>query len=120
MVLAGCIGMGLGLASYVGDVTPAQLAEARADIKSLAADLAPGFRLLADFSDLNFMNPECANEIGRTMEFLDQNAVGLIVRVIPDPRKDIGMNILSAFHYRHHPRVITCETLAQALRKLAV
>ncbi len=105
--------------SYVGQVTPAELTDARAEIKALMTELATGFRLLADFSDLEIMDPECAVEIGRTMELLDQHEVGLIVRVIPDPRKDIGMNILTIFHYPHHPRIITCEKLAQALKKLA-
>lgn len=104
--------------SYVGAVTPAQINEACADMRTLAADLPPDFRLLADFSNLDFMDPECANEIGRMMEFLDQCGIGLIVRVIPDPRKDIGLNILAAFHYPHHPRVITCDSLADALREL--
>ena len=77
-------------------------------------------RLLADFSQLESMDPECVPELGRAMELLDQSGVGLIVRVIPDPAKDIGMNILTVFHYPHPPRVITCETLAEALRKLAL
>ena len=66
------------------------------------------------------MDAECVPELGRAMELLDQGGVGLIVRVIPDPAKDIGMNILTVFHYPHQPRVITCETLADALRKLAL
>jgi hypothetical protein len=106
--------------NYIQRVLPAELASARADVRSLLADLSPGFRLLADFSQLEAMDPDCATEIGRTMEMFDQSGVGLIVRVIPDPAKDIGMNILTVFHYPHQPRVITCETLAEALRKLAV
>jgi len=89
-----------------------------ADIQALVKELPEGFRLLADFTDLETMDAECATEIGRTMDLLDKFSVGLIVRVIPDPRKDIGMNILSAFHYPHHPRVITCETLDHALGRL--
>jgi hypothetical protein len=105
--------------SYVQRVLPEELVRAREDVRALLTDLAPGFRLLADFSQLEAMDPECVTEIGRTMELLDQSGVGLVVRVIPDPIKDIGMNILTIFHYPHHPRIITCETLAEALRKLA-
>jgi hypothetical protein len=36
------------------------------------------------------------------------------VRVIPDSRKDIGLNIMSLFHYRRGVRIVTCETLAEA------
>jgi hypothetical protein len=45
--------------------------------------------------------------------------VETVVRVIPDPHKDIGLNIMSLFHYRRRVRIITCETLAEALRSLA-
>lgn len=106
--------------NYVHRVTPAELAGAHGDIKGLLAELPPGFRMLADFSQLETMDPECATEIGRAMELIDQSGVGLIVRVIPDPAKDIGMNILTVFHYPHHPRIITCKTMAEALRKLAL
>ena len=105
---------------YIQRVTPAELTGARDDIKALLAELAPGFRLLADFSQLESMDPECVTEIGRTMELLDQRGVDLIVRVIPAPAKDIGMNILTIFHYPQHSRVIACENLADALRKLAL
>jgi hypothetical protein len=105
--------------NYIQRVTPADLTAARDDIRALTAELPPGFRLLADFSQLESMDPECATEVGQTMEWLDRSGIGLVVRVIADPAKDIGMNILTVFHYPHHPRVITCETLAQALRKLA-
>lgn len=104
---------------YVARVLPDELKPARKEIEKLLNDLKPGFRLLADLSQVDFMGPDCATEIGRTMELLDKSGVGLIVRVIPDPAKDIGLNILTVFHYPHHPRIITCETLAQALKKLA-
>jgi anti-anti-sigma regulatory factor len=106
--------------NYIGQVRPAELQLAHADVTALLADLKPRFRLLADLSQVESIDPECATEIGRTMELFDQAGVGLIVRVIPDPAKDIGMNILTAFHYPHHPRIITCETLAEALRKLTL
>lgn len=105
--------------NYIGHVTPAELNEARPDIQALLAELPPDLRLLADFSQLDLMDPECLTEMGATMELLDKHGIGLIVRVIPDARKDIGMNILSVFHYPHHPRIIACEKLAQALKKLA-
>jgi anti-anti-sigma regulatory factor len=106
--------------TYVERVLPDELKLARADIQSLLADLPPGFCLLADLSQVTFMDPECATEIGRTMELIDQAGVRLIVRVISDPAKDIGLNILTIFHYPRHPRIITCETLADALTKISL
>jgi hypothetical protein len=106
--------------NYVQRVLPEELAKAREDVQALLADLPPGFRLLADLSLLEFMNPECLTEIGHTMDLIDQKGVSLIVRVIPDPAKDIGLNILTVFHYPHQPRVITCQNLAEALQQLSV
>ena len=101
-------------------VAPEELKLAHKEIQNLLADLPPGFRLLADLSQVEFMDPECATEIGRTMELIDQAGVSLIVRVISDPAKDIGMNILTIFHYPRHPRIITCENLAEAIAKLSL
>jgi hypothetical protein len=106
--------------NYIQRVLPGELQLAHNDIQALLADLPPGFRLLVDLSQVEFMDTECATEIGRTMEMIDQAGVSLIVRVIPDPAKDIGMNILTAFHYPHHPRIITCESFAEAIQKLAL
>jgi hypothetical protein len=100
--------------SYIQRVRPEELERGREDVKILLADLAPGFRLLVDLSRLETMGLECMKEIGRTMERLDQGGVGMVVRVIPDPNKDIGFNILTAFHYPHHPQVVTCKTMTEA------
>jgi hypothetical protein len=43
----------------------------------------------------------------------------MVVRVIPNPQKDIGLNILSLFHYRRRVRIVTCETLEEAMNALA-
>ena len=104
---------------YVQRVSPAELAGSHDELKAVVADLPPGFRLLADLSQVEFMDPECMTELGRAMELIDKHGVNLIVRVIPDPAKDIGLNILSIFHYPRHPRSITCQNLADALRQLA-
>jgi anti-anti-sigma regulatory factor len=106
--------------NYIQRVQPGELKLAREDVKTLLADLSPGFRLLVEFSQVESMDPECATEIGRTMDLIDQSGVGLIVRVIPNPGKDIGMNILTVFHYPHHPQIVTCENLAEAIRNLSL
>ena len=53
------------------------------------------------------------------MDLLVEKQVGTVVRVVPDPRKDIGLNILSRFHYGPEVRLITCEALAAALQWLS-
>ena len=105
--------------SYIGTVHPAEVAESKADIRSLLAELPRGFRLLVDLSQLDAMDLDCLPEIGNIMELFDQAGVSQIVRVIPAPAQDIGFNILTIFHYPHHPRVITCQSLAEAGKHLA-
>lgn len=105
--------------SYIGSVRAKELQRSRADLTTQLGELSPGFRLLADFSQLESMELDCTPELGRMMDSIGQAGVGLVVRVIPDKGKDIGMNILTVFHYRHRPRVVTCKSLAEAAKALA-
>lgn len=104
---------------YVDRVTPEELEGLLQEIEYLIAELPSDIRMLADLSQLEYMDPACMTVIGKTMDLLDKHGVSVIVRVIPDDSKDIGLNILSIFHYAHHPRLITCQTLPQALRQLS-
>jgi len=106
--------------NYVDRVTPAELETARREIEILLADLPPDFRVLADLSRLESMDPDCSVEIGRVMDLVYHHGVGLIVRVIPDASKDIGLNILAIFHYPHQPRTITAQNLPEALQQLSL
>ena len=105
--------------SYIGQVRRDELARRTVDIQSLLAELPPGFRLLVDLSGLESMDPDCRTEIGRMMDLIDQSGVGLVVRVIPNPARDIGLNILGIFHYPHRPQIITCASLTEAGQHLA-
>jgi hypothetical protein len=108
------------LLSYVDRVSVEELEQGHDDVVRLLDELASGFRVLADLSRLEIMDANGAREIAKVMELCDQKGVGLIVRIIPDPGKDIGMNILSLFHYRHHPRIVTCQNLVEAGEALAL
>ena len=105
---------------YLQRVSPADLDVSHDELKAALAELPPDFRLLADLSQLEYMDPACSVEMGRAMDLISQHGVGLILRVIPDASKDIGLNILTIFHYPNHPRIISCENLPAALRKLAL
>ena len=107
-------------ASFIGDVRTEELQNGRKEVATELAGLSPGFHYLADFSQLMSMSLECAPEMGRTMELIGQAGVGMVVRVIPDPTKDIGMNILTIFHYPAELKVVTCQSLAEAIQALGL
>ena len=47
-----------------------------------------------------------------------EKGVASVTRVIPDPHKDIGLNILSQFHYGPEIEIATFQTLADALQSI--
>jgi len=108
------------LVRYIGHVRREEFQSAREDLTTQLGELSPGFHLLADFSQLESMGLDCAPELGRMMELIGQAGVKLVVRVIPNPSKDIGMNILTVFHYPHRLQVVTCQNLTDAARALGL
>jgi len=105
---------------FVEHVQVDQLERGRADLELLLQDLNTDFSVLADLSCLDRIDANCAGEIGRIMELLDKKGIGKVVRVIPDPSKDIGLNILAQFHYHNLPSTFTCEKLSQAAEELSL
>jgi hypothetical protein len=103
---------------FIGRIQPEEFPNAREDMTAELGVLSPGFRYLADFSQLDSMGLDCVPEIGRVMELLDRAGASLTVRFMPDPGKDIGMNILTIFHYPKHLKVVTCQTLAEVAKAL--
>lgn len=87
-------------------------------VRELLHDVEPGFRVLADFQWLESMDTAAAPHIARIMDTLAEKQVSSVTRVIPDPHKDIGLNILSQFHYGPEIQIATFETLADALQSM--
>lgn len=105
---------------FIGQVRPEELARGREEVTALVAELNTGFRVLADFTHLDSMSVGCAAEIGKTMELCEQKGVALVARVIPDRSKDIGLGILTHFHYRHPPPISNCTNMTDAARLLGL
>ena len=99
-------------------VTAEQAKLAAQRVRELLQDVAPGFRVLADFRWLDSMDSAAAPPIAEIMDTLAEKGVASVTRVMPDPHKDIGLNILSQFHYRPEIPIATFETLADALQNL--
>jgi hypothetical protein len=103
---------------YWSRVEPGEVKRFTEQLPGLLLDLHPGFSLLTDMSDLESMDLECVPHLKTVMNLCNEKKVGMVVRVIPDPRKDIGLNILSLFHYDRGVRFVTCKTLDEGRRFL--
>jgi anti-anti-sigma regulatory factor len=104
--------------SALQQVTAEQAKLAAKQVRELVRDVAPGFRVLADFRWLESMDSAAAPHVAQIMDALAEKGVSSITRVMPDPHKDIGLNILSQFHYGPEIQIATFETLADALQSL--
>ena len=109
----------LAQVTFAGHVTAEEGRLCAQEIRGHPLTVSPGFTLLTDLSKLEFMDPKCATDIESIMDFLNQHGIARVVRIIPDPRKDIGFGIMSLFHYRKGVRLVTCRTREEAERVLA-
>jgi hypothetical protein len=101
-----------------GRVTRQDVQALAAAVRELVQDFAPGFRAVTEFRFLETMESAAAPHVGEIMDALAAKQVATVVRVMPDPRKDIGFNILSRFHYGPDVFVLTVETMADAIAAL--
>ena len=87
-------------------------------VRNLMDRLKHGFLLLTDLSNLESMDASCAPDLGVLMNVCSAKGMSTVVRVIPDPDKDIGFDLISHFH--HHPSVKTQthKSLAEAIKSL--
>jgi hypothetical protein len=103
---------------YRGRVTAVEAKAVSAVVMDLLPQMRQGFTFLADLSNLESMELDCAPYITKIMDVCNVAGIGTVVRIIPDPRKDIGFNILSIIHYRRGVHVLTFQNSAEAERAL--
>jgi anti-anti-sigma regulatory factor len=99
---------------YRGSVSPQETEEGLKEIRVGLAQLQSPFRLLVDFIELDRMDAGCAPFIEKAMDICNEKGAAMVVRVIPDPHRDIGMSIMSIFHYGGDTQIITCQSMAEA------
>jgi hypothetical protein len=104
--------------SAAGEVTKKEVEAVALRVRQMMKEVTPGFRVLTDFRWLDRMEPAAATHIAEIMDALAEKDVAAVVRVVPDPHKDIGLNILSQFHYGPNIKLTTFESLAEALSAL--
>ena len=100
--------------AFRGQVNPEQAKQSVIEMETALEKLPPDFRLLTDLTELEQMDTGCAPEIRQSMELCGPHGVGRIIRVIPDPKKDIGFNLMSIFHYDRTIPILTCKTMEEA------
>ena len=87
-------------------------------VRDLMEHLKPDFLLLTDLSHLESMEASCAPELGAIMDLCSARGMSTVVRVIPDPNKDIGFDLISHFHLPPPVKTQTHESLAEAIKSL--
>jgi hypothetical protein len=109
---------GLLVISAAGEVTKKEVENVALRVRDMIKQVTPGFRVLTDFRWLDRMEPAAAAHLAEIMDTLAEKDVAAVVRVVPDPHKDIGLNILSQFHYGPQIKLATFESLAEAVSAL--
>jgi anti-anti-sigma regulatory factor len=104
---------------YRGRVVPGDVAACAEKIANALANMPIGFRLLVDLTALESMTVACVPYLEKIMRLCDARGVDAVIRVVPDTRRDIGLQIMSRFHYRRTVKSITCETLNEAASLLS-
>jgi len=100
--------------SFTGEIRATEMSRYETEVAHALPSLHPGFSLLTDFTEMTSMELTCVPYIERTMDAFRNSGVKLIVRIIPDRSKDIGIGILSLFHYPRGIRIVTTETRDEA------
>ena len=103
---------------YCGRVDAPAVARCVERVRSKIVKLEPGFQLLVDLTDLESMDVASVPHIEAIMKLCDEKGVTTVVRVIPDPKRDIGLQILSHFHYAADVRIVTCKSMDEARKRL--
>jgi anti-anti-sigma regulatory factor len=104
--------------SYGGQVTSDETRRCAEEVRLALTILDPRFRLVVDLTELQSMEVACSPLIANIMEICNAAGVADVVRIIPDPTRDIGLQIMSFFHYDNDVRILTCASAAEAREML--
>jgi hypothetical protein len=105
--------------SFSGNITRSETTRWKDELSGLLAQLKPEFKLLSDFSGVESFEIACAPDVEEVMDLLNKAGIVKVVRIIAHPRQDIGLSIMSLFHYRRCISIATCQTMEEGLSALA-
>ncbi len=103
---------------FEGKIDAAQGEQYLPDIQKVLSKVKKGFNLLVDLSSVQTVDPKIQGVIKKVMDLLNAQGVTKILRVIPDPAHDIGLNIMSLFHYSEEVKVLTLRSREEAQERL--
>lgn len=104
---------------FHGIVIPAELKTQVRLLQDEVQRLGPGFVLVTDLTGLESMDLDCVSHLTRLMDVCLAAGVAKVIRIIPDPAKDIGLNLLSQVHYRGRVPTAIFDSRADADKELA-
>jgi hypothetical protein len=104
---------------FSGKLTAVEMRAAAEEVESIVQKLKPNFTLFGNFRAVTSMDLDCVPYLTEIMDILRAHSMGMVVRILPEPAIDIGINLLSIVHYRGAIKTVTVETLDEAERVLA-
>jgi hypothetical protein len=108
------VSQGILRLAFSEHVTVDEMKRCRLDVEESVGKFAVGFTVVTNLSGLDRMDFNCTPEIRGLMDFLRESGVARVIRVVPDPGKDIGFSILSYFHYGSKVKLQTFDSLIEA------
>ena len=102
---------GIVLADHIEAVLPR--------LEESISRVGPGFVLVTDLTGLESMHLDCVPHVTRIMDLCLGAGMAKVIRIIPDPAKDIGLNLLSLVHYRGRVPTVTFGSREEATREFS-
>jgi D-arabinose 1-dehydrogenase-like Zn-dependent alcohol dehydrogenase len=103
---------------FEGNVDVAEARKSFDEMGKTIPQKGKGFRLLTDFSKLDTIDLSVKSFIEKAMELFKSQGVTEIIRVIPDPNMEVGMNLISTAHYPKNVKVHTVRSRQEAKKYL--
>ena len=104
--------------SYGQHVSAEDMKRCLGTVRDLMDQLKSGFFFVTDLSNLESMEASCAPDLGAIMELCSAKGISAVLRVVPDPGKDIGFDLISQFHCNPPVKTVIHESLAGAIKSL--